>query len=238
VKSIENRLTERMNDLSEQVMKLPDVMVDRIMKYLPQAERVRNRQHILTGPWLSSWGPLFLCPNSAAAVRRSSCQPRICMNANDVLVQIYRFPLRLGFHEAIERRACSKKKGHRRPFAAWVPPSGFQRRPRFCDEDRRAPRGINYPNWVRAEEALKRKRKEHFAVDWSLYVPPKPAATVTSGPEVAKNCPPKSTPTCGRVDLSAEVTDLITRSLSGHQSGSHHHRFLPGPSLDRNTAAT
>jgi hypothetical protein len=34
--------------------------------------------------------------------------------------------------------------------------------------------GINYPNWVRAEEALKRKRREHFAVDWSLYVAPKP----------------------------------------------------------------
>jgi hypothetical protein len=34
VKSIENRLTERMDDLSDQVMKLPDVMVDRIMKYL------------------------------------------------------------------------------------------------------------------------------------------------------------------------------------------------------------
>src|ERR1700740_2187501 len=41
--------------------------------------------------------------------------------------------------------------------------------------------GINYPNWVRAEEALKRKRKSHFAVDWSLYIPPQPAATVTRG---------------------------------------------------------
>src|ERR1700755_907643 len=41
--------------------------------------------------------------------------------------------------------------------------------------------GINYPNWVRAEEALKGKRKENFAVEWSLYIPPAKAATVTRG---------------------------------------------------------
>jgi hypothetical protein len=34
VRSIENRLTERMDDISEQVMKMPDAVADRIMKYL------------------------------------------------------------------------------------------------------------------------------------------------------------------------------------------------------------
>ena len=34
VKSIETRLTERMDGISEQVMKMPDAVVDRIMKYL------------------------------------------------------------------------------------------------------------------------------------------------------------------------------------------------------------
>jgi hypothetical protein len=34
VKSIETRLTERMDGLAEQVMKMPDAIVDRIMKYL------------------------------------------------------------------------------------------------------------------------------------------------------------------------------------------------------------
>ncbi|MGJ4953009.1 hypothetical protein [Bradyrhizobium sp. HKCCYLS20291] len=34
VKAIETRLTERMDDISDQVMKLPDVVVDRIMKFL------------------------------------------------------------------------------------------------------------------------------------------------------------------------------------------------------------
>ena len=45
--------------------------------------------------------------------------------------------------------------------------------------------GINYPNWVRNEEALKRKRKEHFAIDWTLYVAPVKTATVTRGAEEA-----------------------------------------------------
>jgi hypothetical protein len=34
VRSIEARLTERMDGLSEAVMKMPDAVVDRIMKYL------------------------------------------------------------------------------------------------------------------------------------------------------------------------------------------------------------
>jgi hypothetical protein len=34
VKSIEDRLTERMDGIAEQVMKMPDAVVDRIMKYL------------------------------------------------------------------------------------------------------------------------------------------------------------------------------------------------------------
>ncbi|WP_316207373.1 hypothetical protein [Bradyrhizobium sp. SZCCHNR3118] len=34
VKSIEARLTERMDNLSEQVMKMPDAVVDRIAKYV------------------------------------------------------------------------------------------------------------------------------------------------------------------------------------------------------------
>ena len=69
--------------------------------------------------------------------------------------------------------------------------------------------GINYPNWVRAEEALKRKRKENYAVDWSLYVPPAPKATVTSGGEElsAEDHSRKRAET-----LSAEVTQLITQS--------------------------
>ena len=34
VRSIENRLTERMDDISDQVMKMPEAVADRIMKYL------------------------------------------------------------------------------------------------------------------------------------------------------------------------------------------------------------
>ena len=34
VRSIESRLTERMDDISDQVMKMPDAVADRIMKYL------------------------------------------------------------------------------------------------------------------------------------------------------------------------------------------------------------
>ncbi|MGJ4945047.1 hypothetical protein ACQR1W_31090 [Bradyrhizobium sp. HKCCYLS1011] len=34
VKAIETRLTERMDGIAEQVMKMPDAVVDRIMKYL------------------------------------------------------------------------------------------------------------------------------------------------------------------------------------------------------------
>lgn len=69
--------------------------------------------------------------------------------------------------------------------------------------------GLNYPNWVRAEEALKRKRKENFAIDWSLYVPPEPKATVTSGGEElsAEDHAHKRAEM-----LSAEVTHLITQS--------------------------
>ncbi|WP_439357746.1 hypothetical protein [Bradyrhizobium sp. DASA03007] len=70
--------------------------------------------------------------------------------------------------------------------------------------------GINYPNWVRAEEALKRKRKENYAVNWSLYVPPEPKATVTScGEELSAE---QVDPLIRAKTLSAEVTELITRS--------------------------
>lgn len=34
VRNIENRLTERMDDLSENVLKMPDAVLDRIIKYL------------------------------------------------------------------------------------------------------------------------------------------------------------------------------------------------------------
>ncbi|ARQ95320.1 putative A1 protein [Bradyrhizobium phage BDU-MI-1] len=70
--------------------------------------------------------------------------------------------------------------------------------------------GINYPNWVRAEEALKRKRKENYAVNWSLYVPPAPKATVTSGGEELSA--EDVDPLIRAKTLSAEVTELITRS--------------------------
>src|SRR4051812_47935002 len=69
---------------------------------------------------------------------------------------------------------------------------------------------INYPNWVRAEEALKRKRKENYAIDWSLYVPPAPKATVTSGGEELSA--EEVDPLIRAKTLSAEVTELITRS--------------------------
>jgi hypothetical protein len=70
--------------------------------------------------------------------------------------------------------------------------------------------GINYPNWVRAEEALKRKRKTNYAIDWSLYVAPAPKATVTSGGEELSV---EDAPAHKRAELlSAEVTELITKS--------------------------
>jgi hypothetical protein len=69
--------------------------------------------------------------------------------------------------------------------------------------------GVNYPNWVRAEEVLKRKRKEHYAIDWSLYVPPARKATVTSGGEELST----EDHAHKRAELlSAEVTNLITSS--------------------------
>ncbi len=73
--------------------------------------------------------------------------------------------------------------------------------------------GINYPNWVRAEEVLRRKRKEHFAVDWSLYIPPQPAATVTRGAdEAGEELSAEDHAHMRAQDLSVEVTNLITRS--------------------------
>jgi hypothetical protein len=70
--------------------------------------------------------------------------------------------------------------------------------------------GINYPNWVRAEEALKRKRRENFAIDWTLYVAPVPKATVTSGGEELSA--EEVDPLIRAKTLSAEVTQLITQS--------------------------
>src|SRR3954451_9815577 len=73
--------------------------------------------------------------------------------------------------------------------------------------------GINFPNWVRAEEALKRKRKENYAIDWSLYVPPAKAATVTRGAEeVGEELSAEDHAHARAVSLSSEVTDLITAS--------------------------
>ncbi|WP_166296858.1 hypothetical protein [Bradyrhizobium sp. 2S1] len=73
--------------------------------------------------------------------------------------------------------------------------------------------GINYPNWVRAEEALKRKRRENFAVDWSLYIPPVKTATVTRGAEEAGEELSAEDHAHKRAEsLSAEVTSLITAS--------------------------
>lgn len=70
--------------------------------------------------------------------------------------------------------------------------------------------GLNYPNWVRAEEALKRKRRENYAIDWSLYVPPAPKATVISGGEELSA--EDVDPLIRAKLLSAEVTQLITQS--------------------------
>jgi hypothetical protein len=73
--------------------------------------------------------------------------------------------------------------------------------------------GINYPNWVRAEEALKRKRKENYAVDWSLYVAPVKTATVTRGAEEAgEELSAEDHAHKRAVALSSEVTNLITAS--------------------------
>lgn len=73
--------------------------------------------------------------------------------------------------------------------------------------------GINYPNWVRAEEALKRKRKENYAIDWSLYVPPVKTATVTRGAdEAGEELSAEDHAHMRAVSLSAEVTSLITAS--------------------------
>jgi hypothetical protein len=73
--------------------------------------------------------------------------------------------------------------------------------------------GLNFPNWVRAEEALKRKRKANFAVDWSLYVPPAKAATVTRGSkEAGEELSAEDHAHKRAVDLSMEVTNLITSS--------------------------
>ncbi|SDK39523.1 hypothetical protein [Bradyrhizobium ottawaense] len=74
--------------------------------------------------------------------------------------------------------------------------------------------GINYPNWVRAEEALKRKRKENYAIDWSLYVPPVKTATVTRGSEEAgEELSAEEHAHARAVALSTEVTSLITQSM-------------------------
>ncbi|TYO65551.1 hypothetical protein FXV83_16600 [Bradyrhizobium hipponense] len=73
--------------------------------------------------------------------------------------------------------------------------------------------GINFPNWVRAEEALKRKRKPHYAVDWSLYVPPVKTATVIRGSEEAgEELSAEDHAHMRALALSTEVTELITKS--------------------------
>jgi hypothetical protein len=73
--------------------------------------------------------------------------------------------------------------------------------------------GINYPNWVRNEEALKQLRRENYAVDWSLYVPPAPAATITVGAEEAGETLSAEDHAFARAEfLSGEVTTLLTSS--------------------------
>ncbi|MEH2517511.1 hypothetical protein V1279_003084 [Bradyrhizobium sp. AZCC 1610] len=73
--------------------------------------------------------------------------------------------------------------------------------------------GINYPRWVRDEEARAAKGQLNFAVDWSLYVPPAPAATVTSGSEEVGEDLSAENHAHKRAELlSADVTQLITRS--------------------------
>jgi len=73
--------------------------------------------------------------------------------------------------------------------------------------------GINYPRWVRDEEALREKGKPHFAVDWSLYVPPAASGTVARGAkEAGEELSAEDHAHKRAVDLSAEVTNLITSS--------------------------
>lgn len=73
--------------------------------------------------------------------------------------------------------------------------------------------GINYPRWVRDEEAQRDKGKPHYAVDWSLYIPPAPAATVTRGAEEAgEELSAEDHAHKRAVVLSTEVTNLITSS--------------------------
>jgi len=73
--------------------------------------------------------------------------------------------------------------------------------------------GVNYPRWVRDEEALREKGKPHFAVDWSLYIPPAASATVTRGAnEAGEELSAEDHAHKRAVDLSAEVTNLITSS--------------------------
>jgi hypothetical protein len=43
--------------------------------------------------------------------------------------------------------------------------------------------GINYPRWVREEEASRDAGKEHFSVDWSLYVAPESSPLVEAEEE-------------------------------------------------------
>ncbi len=74
--------------------------------------------------------------------------------------------------------------------------------------------GVNFPRWVREEEALAAKGKENYAVDWSLYVAPAPAATVTSGATEAGEELSAEDHAFKRAEfLSAEVTKLLTRSF-------------------------
>src|SRR5882724_8157486 len=73
--------------------------------------------------------------------------------------------------------------------------------------------GINYPRWVRDEEAFAAKGKLNFKVDWTLYVPPAPAATVTSGAkEAGEELSAEGAAFKRAESLSAEVTQLITKS--------------------------
>lgn len=72
--------------------------------------------------------------------------------------------------------------------------------------------GVNYPRWVRDEERFRDEGKPHFAVDWSLFVPP----SVTVGEFEVEDEEPELTPEerarVRATNLSQEVTQLVVNT--------------------------
>lgn len=69
---------------------------------------------------------------------------------------------------------------------------------------------INYPRWVRDEEAFRDAGKLNFAVDWSLFVKPTPSATISNG---ADDQPSVKDHAFARArSLASEITALVTKS--------------------------